>query len=75
MIRKKKIMYEEDLHEIFYKFPYLIINEPESIIKTIHEYELNSNSIPDIYIETNSEKFYCEIKRSLSSYSVFEHNP
>ena len=64
MIRRKKIMYEEDLHKIFYRYPYLIVNEPNSIIRTIHEYELDSNSIPDIYIETNNRKYYCEIKIS-----------
>ena len=57
-------MYEEDLHKIFKRYPYLIVNEPKSIIRTIHEYELDSNSIPDIYIETNNRKFYCEIKIS-----------
>lgn len=62
MIRQKKIMYEEDLHEIFYRYPYLIVNEPNSIIKTIHEYELDTNSIPDIYIETKTKKYYCEVK-------------
>lgn len=62
MIRRKKIMYEEDLHEVFYRYPYLIVNEPNSIIKTIHEYELDSNSIPDIYIETKTKKYYCEVK-------------
>ncbi len=62
MIRKKKILYEEDLHDIFQKHPYLIINEPNSIIKTIHEYELDSISIPDIYIETIDKKIYCEVK-------------
>ena len=62
MIRKKKVMYEEDLHEIFFKFPYLIINDPNSIINTIHEYKLDSNSIPDIYIETDNKEFYCEVK-------------
>ena len=62
MIRKKKVMYEEDLHEIFFKFPYLIIIDPNSIINTIHEYKLDSNSIPDIYIETDNKKFYCEVK-------------
>ena len=62
MIRQKKIMYEEDLHEIFFRYPYLIINEPASIINTIHEYKLDSSSIPDIYIETKNEKYYCEVK-------------
>ena len=62
MIRKKKVMYEEDLHEIFYRCPYLIINNPDSIIKTIHEYQLDSNSIPDIYIETVTERYFCEVK-------------
>jgi hypothetical protein len=55
-------MYEEDLHEIFYRFPYLLIDKPVSIINTIHEYKLDSDSIPDIYIETLYEKYYCEIK-------------
>ena len=62
MTRRRKVMYEEDLHKIFYKFPYLIVNEPKSIKKTIHEYELDSNSIPDIYIETEFKRYYCEIK-------------
>jgi len=62
MIRRKKIMYEEDLHDIFYRYPYLIVNEPNSIINTIHEYKLDSNSIPDIYIETDKERYYCEVK-------------
>ena len=62
MIRQKKIMYEEDLHEIFFRYPYLIIDEPASIINTIHEYKLDSSSIPDIYIETKNEKYYCEVK-------------
>ncbi|MFX1392203.1 MAG: PD-(D/E)XK nuclease family protein [Promethearchaeota archaeon] len=62
MIRKKKVMFEEDLHDVFYRYPYLIINEPNSIIETIHEYELDSNSILDIYIETKTKKIYCEVK-------------
>lgn len=62
MIRRKKVMYEEDLHEIFYRYPYLIVNKPNSIIETIHEYELDSDSIPDIYIETEAKRYYCEIK-------------
>ena len=62
MIPRKRIMFEEDLHEIFYKFPYLITNESNSIINTIHEYKLNSDSIPDIYIEEINKKTYCEIK-------------
>lgn len=61
-MHRKKVMFEEDLHEIFYRYPYLIINETESIIKTIHEYILDSNSIPDIYIETETKRYYCEIK-------------
>jgi len=62
MIKRKKVIYEEDLHDIFYRFPYLIIDKPVSIINTIHEYKLDSNSIPDIYIETLYEKYYCEVK-------------
>ena len=62
MTRRKKVMYEEDLHEIFYRYPYLIVNEPNSIIEAIHEYELDSDSIPDIYIETEAKRYYCEIK-------------
>ena len=62
MIQRKKVMYEEDLHNIFYRFPYLLIDKPVSIINIIHEYKLDSNSIPDIYIETLHEKYYCEIK-------------
>ncbi len=62
MIKHKKVMFEEDLHKIFYRFPYLLIDKPVSIINTIHEYKLDSNSIPDIYIETLNEKYYCEIK-------------
>ncbi len=62
MIRRKKVMFEEDLHEIFYRFPYLIVNKTASIINTIHEYRLDSASIPDIYIETLFKKYYCEVK-------------
>ena len=62
MTRRKKVMYEEDLHKIFYRNPYLIVNNPDSIIKTIHEYQLDTNSIPDIYIETVTERYFCEVK-------------
>lgn len=62
MIHRKKVLYEEDLHELFYRFPYFLVDKPDSIINTIHEYKLNSDSIPDIYIETINENHYFEIK-------------
>ena len=58
----KKITFEEDLHDFFYQNPYLLVDNNESIIDVIHEYRLDSNSTVDIYIETITKKFYCEIK-------------
>lgn len=61
MIQHKRVMYEEDLHKIFFNYPNLIVND-NLIVKTVHEFILDANSIVDIYIETDKELNFCEIK-------------
>lgn len=63
MIKRRKVMFEEDLHDIFVEHPYLLVDE-KPIIKIVHEYKLNENSIPDIMIKTGANAYFFEVKNS-----------
>ncbi len=50
-----------------------MLSSSDKINKVIHEYRLDSNSIPDIYIETDNEIFFCEIKlNKITEDSVYQ---
>jgi hypothetical protein len=54
-------MNEEELREVFFKYPYLITKEHD-VINIVHENNLNSESFPDLFIEIPNTKYYWGIK-------------
>jgi len=61
-VKIKKILDEEDLHELFFQHPHLLIGIGETIVEKHHEFMIDQDSIADLYIKTNTGEYVVEIK-------------
>ena len=58
----KKMLDEEDLHELFFQHPHLLIGVNETIVEKQHEFMIDKDSIADLYIRTDTSEYVVEIK-------------